>query len=231
MIEIIPVIDLMGNIAVSGQSGDRQNYTPLKSVFSNNSDPLAIANSLKIAGVKEIYLADLDSIEKQGHNLDQIKMINTIIPVLLDCGIRNLSSFKFYLDFAYKLIIATETLESLEELYKIFEKFPKERIVLSVDIKNNELYSQSNDFDITLDDLKKELLNITPYEIILLDISRVGTKKGINKELIRDFSSFKNNLIIGGGINREDLADIEAMGIKKVLIGSSIHSGEMSPIL
>ena len=227
MLEIIPVLDLMNSIAVSGKSGNRETYTPLLSVFSSNSEPVDIANNLKLNNAKEIYIADLDLIEKKGHNLDKIKMVNTILPVMLDSGIRDFKSFEFYLDFAYKLIVATETLESIEELYKIFDKFPKERIVVSVDIKNNKLYS--NNLDIGLNDFKKELKSINPNEIILLDISGVGTNEGFNKDLINTFTEFKDKLILGGGINKNEIYDISKFGIKKVLIGSALHNGDISP--
>lgn len=226
MLEIIPVLDLMNSIPVSGKAGNRGTYTPLNSVFASNSEPVSIANNLKINGAKQIYIADLDLIEKKGHNLDVIKMINTILPVMLDSGIKNFDSFKFYLDYAYKLIVATETLDSIEELHKIFDKFPKERIVVSVDIKNNKLFSQN--LDISLTDFKDELKIIDPNEIILLDISKVGTKSGFNKELINDFSEFKDKIILGGGINKEEISDINKFGIKKVLIGSALHNGDIS---
>jgi len=229
MLEIIPVLDLMNSIAVSGKSGNRDTYAPLNSIFSSNSDPVDIANNLKINGSKQIYIADLDLIEKKGHNLDKIKMINTILPVMLDSGIRDLSSFEFYLDFAYKLIVATETLDSIEELYKIFDKFPKERIGVSVDIKDGEIFS--NNLDISLNEFKRELLAIDPNEIILLDISKVGTYEGFNKDLINNFREFKDRLILGGGINKKELYDISKLGIKKVLIGSALHNGEINNII
>ena len=68
----------------------------------------------------------------------------------------------------------------------------------------------------------------TPSKIILLDISSVGTNKGYNKKLINEFSEFKNNLIVAGGINKDSLSELESLGIKKVLIGTSLHSGEVS---
>jgi len=229
MLEIIPVLDLMNSIAVSGKSGNRDTYTPLHSVFSSNSDPVDIANNLKINNAKQIYIADLDLIEKKGHNLDKIKMINTILPVMLDSGIRDSGSFEFYLDFAYKLIVATETLNSIEEFYKIFDKFPKERIVVSVDIKDGEIFS--NNIDISLNEFKKELLAIDPHEIILLDISKVGTYEGFNKDLVSNFREFKDKLILGGGLNKEELFYLSNLGIKKVLIGSALHNGEINNII
>ena len=78
MITKVPVLDLKDNIAVSGKSGQRETYTPLQSVFSNSSDPIEIANNLKLNGAKELYIADLDLIDSNGHNLHQVKMVNLI---------------------------------------------------------------------------------------------------------------------------------------------------------
>ena len=47
MLEIIPVLDLMNSVAVSGKSGNRETYTPLKTIYASSSDPVEIANSLK----------------------------------------------------------------------------------------------------------------------------------------------------------------------------------------
>jgi len=225
MEEIIPVLDLMNSIAMSGMSGNRNSYTPLSTIYSSNSDPVTIAQSLKINGANQIYIADLDLIEKQGHNLDKIKIINTILPVMLDAGIKDLNSFKFYLDFAFKLIVATETLESIEELYKIFDTFSKERIVVSVDIKDDHLFSQN--IDMTVEEFKKELIAIDPNEIILLNISSVGTKSGFDKNLIDSFLELKDKLILGGGITKEEINKLSNRGIKKVLVGTSLHNGEI----
>lgn len=226
MITKVPVLDLKDNIAVSGKSGQRETYTPLQSVFSNSSDPIEIANNLKLNGAKELYIADLDLIDSNGHNLHQVKMVNNILPVIFDGGVKDFESYTFFLDYAYKVIVATETLESLDELQRIFEDFPKERIVLSIDIKDNKLYSKH--LDISLDKLKKILRYLDPAEIILLDISSVGTNKGFNKELLKEFEEFKDKLIIAGGINKDSLDELEKEGIKKVLIGTSLHNGEIA---
>lgn len=225
MINKIPVLDLKDNVAVSGQSGNRETYVPLKSIYANSSDPVEIANNLKLNGAKEIYIADLDLIDSNGHNLHQVKMINNILPVLFDGGVKDLESYEFFLDYVYKVIVATETLKSFDELQRIFESFPKERIVLSIDIKDNKLYSKN--LDVSLEKLKKILRYLDPGEIILLDLSNVGTNKGFNKALLDEFEEFKDKLIIAGGINKESLEELEKEGIKKVLIGTSLHNGEV----
>ena len=226
MIKKIPVIDLKQHQAVSGKSGMRDTYQPLKTIFAPSSSPVEIANGLKLNGADEMYIADLDLIESVGHNVNDIKMVNTILPVMFDGGVKNCESFEFFLDYAYKVIIPTETLESIEEMEKIFEKYPRERIVVSVDIKDNDLLSKN--LNITLKEFKEVLNKLSPNEIILLDISAVGTEKGYNKELLNEFNEFKDNLIIAGGLNKKSLGELESLGIKKVLMGTSLHSGEVS---
>ena len=71
---------------------------------------------------------------------------------------------------------------------------------------------------------------INPNEIIILDISSVGTEKGFNQKLLNEFWDMKDKLIIAGGLNKNSVKELESLGIKKVLIGTSLHSGEVSMI-
>lgn len=225
MIKKIPVIDLKQHQAVSGKSGMRDTYQPLRTIFAPSANPVEIAQGLKLNGADEMYIADLDLIESQGHNIHEIKMVNSIIPVMLDPGLKDAESFPFFLDYAYKVIVPTETLKSIEELELIFEKYPKERIVVSVDVKNDELLSKH--LDLNLSEFKEVLKRLNPNEIILLDITGVGTEKGYNKKLLEEFEELKDKLIIAGGLNKDSLGELESLGIKKVLIGTSLHSGEV----
>ena len=225
MIKKIPVIDLKQHQAVSGKSGMRDTYQPLRTVFAPSSNPVEIAQGLKLNGADEMYIADLDLIESSGHNISEIKLVNTILPVMFDGGVKNCESFDFFLDYAYKIIVPTETIESIEEMEKIFEKYPKERIVVSIDVKNNELYSKN--LDLNLSEFKKILKKLDPNEIILLDITGVGTEKGYNQKLLDEFEDMKEKLIIAGGFNKESIGELDSQGIKKILIGTSLHSGEV----
>ncbi len=225
MIKKIPVIDLKQHQAVSGKSGMRDTYQPLRTVFAPSSNPIEIAQGLKLNGADEMYIADLDLIESKGHNIADIRMVNTILPVMFDGGVKNCEAFEFFLDYAYKIIIPTETLESVEEMEKIFERYPKERIVVSIDVKNDELFARN--MDMNLEEFKEILKRLDPNEIILLDITGVGTEKGYNKELLDKFDDMKDKLIVAGGLNKESLGELDSLGIKKVLIGTSLHSGEV----
>ncbi|OEC87435.1 MULTISPECIES: HisA/HisF family protein [Methanobacterium] len=221
---IIPVLDLKNGIAVSGKSGKRETYKPLKTVFHESASPEEIAKSLRDAGAVRIYIADLDSIENRESNFDIARKVNKYIPVMLDCGAKNVSDVGKALEVADKVIIATETLENMDELNSIFDKFDKNRLIISIDIKDGKIFSKYLNIDINYFIRKIEELN--PQEVILLDISQVGTEKGVNEELIKKF--LKLPLIIGGGITSTDINKLEKLGINKFLVGSALHKGKLA---
>ena len=225
MTELIPVMDLMSGIAVSGKSGQRDTYKPLETVYSQTPDPVEIAISLKRQGFKRIYLADLDAIEGKGSNLEIAGRINHILPVMLDWGVKDLKSFDFALDYADKIITATETLKSFEDLERIFKKYPRERIIVSVDIKDGQVLGKNSRF--TFPEIKSELEEIKPLEIILLDISGVGTLGGFNRDILNIFEGWEDSLILGGGITPEEIGNLTSMGVNKFLIGTALHSGKV----
>jgi phosphoribosylformimino-5-aminoimidazole carboxamide ribotide isomerase len=144
---------------------------------------------------------------------------------MLDWGVKDLLSFEFALEFASKIIVATETLKSLDDLQAIFHKFPKDRIVVSVDIKDGKLLAP--EMDMSLDLFKEHLMELQPSQIILLDISKVGTHEGFNQNLPDEFADFNDSLILGGGIIPSEIKSLGEKGIKSVLVGSALHKGEI----
>lgn len=222
---IIPVIDLKNGEAVSGKSGMRETYKPLKTIFSQSSDAVEIAKSLKAAGAKRMYIADLNSIEGEGSNLKIVKDVNEIIPVMLDAGVNNVQRVEKLLEVADKVIIATETLKNLKNLDEIFKSFKRDELVLSIDIKNNELLARNMETD--LDTMIDKIKELKPDEIILLDISRVGTESGVDNALINKFEAFKSSIIMGGGILEEDIEELSSKGVHKFLVGSALHAGRI----
>jgi phosphoribosylformimino-5-aminoimidazole carboxamide ribotide isomerase len=225
---IIPVIDLKNGEAVSGKSGKRDTYTPLKSVFHNTSDPIALSRVLKKLGFQRIYAADLDAIEGTGLNLELAGKMNRIIPVMLDSGLTNSYGVQKILETVDKAIVATETIESFNELEVIFSSFPKQNLVLSIDVMNGKLLSKQINADFK--DVYRTIEKINPLEIILLDISRVGTKIGADHEFIKNFIRFDTKLILGGGLTSKDIEYLNEMGVQNFLVGTALHSGSLNQL-
>jgi len=225
-IMIIPVLDLKGGIAVSGKAGKRDTYQPLQTVFYKNPDPLKIAEALKNSGASRIYIADLDSIGEVGDNFSVIKEVNNILPVMLDCGASTVLDVEDALKIADFAIVATETLKDLEDLDEIFDNHSKNEIIVSIDLKEGNIYSKY--LKINFEIFMQKLTNISPREIILLDISRVGSESGFDSELINTFKIPEVSIILGGGIRAQDITSLGKRGVNNFLIGTALHKGEIS---
>lgn len=223
---IIPVLDLKGGKAVSGQSGKRDTYQELKTIFHETSDPEKIARTLKEGGANRIYIADLDSIDGKGSNMELVSRINQIIPVMVDCGAYDLNTVDEAFKSSTNVIVATETLKKIEDLLLIFQTVHKERIILSVDVKDGKIFSKH--LLLGFEEISKLINEIKPEETILLDISKVGTRGGINMRLISKFQRLKTSLIVGGGIRGDELSLLHDMGVDKVLVGSALHNGKLN---
>jgi phosphoribosylformimino-5-aminoimidazole carboxamide ribotide isomerase len=170
----------------------------------------------------------LDAIEKRGSNMDIVHEVNQIIPVMLDCGASDLDSVTEALQFADKVIVATETLKRLEDLYEIFSRFDGEQIVISIDVLQNKVLSKYMELDFSI--LRENLVKLQPTQIILLDISNVGTEGGVNWELVDEFPGLESSFILGGGITGEDMGQLDKRGAGKVLVGTALHNGQIKPI-
>lgn len=220
---ITPVLDLKNGLAVSGKSGKRETYKPLKTVFNESSDPIKIAEALKKAGYTELYIADLDAIEGTGSNQELVKKINSTIPVMLDAGITNYQDIEPVFNNAEKIIVATETIESMEEIQQIFSRYPKNSLVLSVDLVNGEVLSKN--MELNFEDVVGIIEKFNPAEVIILDVSRVGTSSGFDESIVNRFNHMEAQLIVGGGVTKTTISHLEKLGVDKFLVGTAIHNG------
>lgn len=220
---IIPVLDLKNGLAVSGKSGKRETYKPLKTVFCDSSDPMKIAEALKKAGYRELYIADLDAIEGTGSNQELVKRINSTIPVMLDAGIINHKNIEAVFNNAKKIIVATETIESMDDIQQIFSRYPKNSLVLSVDLVNGEVLSKN--MKLNFEDVMGIIEKFNPAEVIILDVSRVGTNSGFDETVVNSFNRMDTQLIVGGGVTKRTIDDLGKLGVDKFLVGTAIHNG------
>jgi phosphoribosylformimino-5-aminoimidazole carboxamide ribotide isomerase len=98
-------------------------------------------------------------------------------------------------------------------------------VIISIDIKEGRILSKKS--DLNFKKLEKKLKELKTDEIILLDISSVGSQRGFNQKLLNEMEGWENSLILGGGINLDDMKALQEKGITKFLSGSALHSGQI----
>jgi phosphoribosylformimino-5-aminoimidazole carboxamide ribotide isomerase len=214
--EIIPVIDIMKGIAVSGKSGKREEYTALKTVFANSSNPVEIAKNLPF---KRLYVAELDGIMEGVPNIEMLEELSGIRRLMVDVGIKNLSDYNRISHLNADIIVGSETLQDFETLETITEEC--RRLIFSIDIKDGKVMSPFlpsdpvDAFELLADKVKK---------FIILNISSVGTLS-TDFSLLEKFKVRDVEIYYGGGIKKEDIEKLKKMGIGGALIGTALHKG------
>jgi phosphoribosylformimino-5-aminoimidazole carboxamide ribotide isomerase len=234
-LKIIPVIDVLGGIAVHAVRGRRKEYQPLKSVLCASTDPVDVAAELKALGFDELYVADLDAITGGHPDFSLFKRIvaKTGLKVMVDAGVTSLKTAEEVLDSdVSKVIIGTETLRSIRFVAEAVDSFGSERVLVSLDLMGNRIIS-----GFELGRLAepvaflRELEALGVSQIIVLDLARVGSGEGVNMPFLREaLGNIKVNVLVGGGVRDvTDLVELKGLGVFGVLLATALHSGKISP--
>jgi phosphoribosylformimino-5-aminoimidazole carboxamide ribotide isomerase len=233
-LRVIPVIDILDDVAVHAVRGRRSEYQPLKSAVCTSADPLDVALAFKALGFSELYVADLDAIMDGRPNFSVLKEITdtTGLRLMVDAGIADLQRAKRMLrSHISKVIIGTETLPSISFVGEAVKALGSERVVVSLDLKGEKVISgfELGIFSNPLD-LLREFQGVGIDQIIVLDLARVGSKEGVNMPLLREvLKNHEVRVFVGGGVRDiKDLVELRNMGAFGVLIATSLHEGRIS---
>ena len=220
--KIIPVLDLYKGFVVHAVKGDRKNYKPIDSRLCNSSDPLQIIKGLLANyNFKCVYIADLDALESQGNNIKTIESIIYSYPKLeiwLDTGDKLI---QYYLDThstdQVRIILSTESIRSLSSYKHYLDSNPNHKFILSIDYISGKILGP--------DELIQSQ-SYWPSDVLVLNLDRVGSNKGIQiPEIINSNTLMKRfNIFYGGGVkNLSDLNDLKSIGVTGALVSTALH--------
>ncbi len=231
---IIPVVDVLGGVAVHAVRGERNEYKALQSILCRTSNPVDVAAAFEECGFSELYVADLDAILDKGNNQAILREIakKTSLKLMVDAGVSCLSQARVLLDQrASKVIIGTETLGDLRFVERVIDRFGGEKIVVSLDLQAGEVVSKSKRISSMPPlQLARELVQMGLSELIVLDLARVGSGEGLDFALVKELvASSKVKLLAGGGVrDAVDLLTLKSLGVDGVLLATALHSGVVS---
>lgn len=234
--KIIPVIDILNKKVVHGIRGKRNQYKPIKSTLTNFCYPLEVAKVFKEKlGLENLYIADLDSIEKRGDNFDIIKEVENKlgIKIILDPGIRDSKDLdREIVHIVDSIILGTETLTSVQTINDSISIKGRDNVIVSIDLKGKKFISNIEDFKNPEYLIRKLYDELGLRNFILLDLEKVGSMEGVSEQLTQLILSMRDMdlyLITGGGIrSMEDIIDVHKLGIEAVLIATALHAGKIA---
>ncbi len=217
-IVIIPVMDIMNGVVVHAVAGERDKYKPYTdSVLCNSPDPDCFLNRFIEIGFRSIYMADLDSIMGRGNNERILeRAVKMGFLVYADIGRTGISRQD---NVNLRYVIGTEYLVYPSEL-----SFIRNRVA-SLDLEyNNVKFANSL---VNIKEVVPMLAELTPYELLLINLKFVGTMMGINKEIIESVRHYYyGKLYVGGGLgNLNEISDLKNYNVDGILVATLLHKG------
>jgi phosphoribosylformimino-5-aminoimidazole carboxamide ribotide isomerase len=236
--QVIPVLDLKGGRAVHAVAGRRAHYQPVESILHPGSDPLALAAALRDdLGLRALYLADLDAITGVA---PQVRLYQNMIALgfhlIVDAGLRDLRTAErlLALDQTSSAIVAgLETLAGPEALREILHAFGAGRIIFSLDLDLGSPRKAEKSTWLSENPLgfAREAIEQGVRQVLLLDLARVGTGRGLGtKGLLAQILAKHPDIqvSVGGGISdASEILELKATGASAVLVASAIHDGRI----
>jgi phosphoribosylformimino-5-aminoimidazole carboxamide ribotide isomerase len=206
-------MDLRQNLVVHGKSGQRATYKPLDWGLSPTAEPLGFIKAIK---PRFLYIADLDRIEGTGsHDAIIRQCAKAVRCCFVDRGCHSPSDF---LEGEHIVnVVGTETGGSTMSQYH--------GGVLSIDVKDGRVIPCNKE-------PVEVLASAQHWDFsgsILLNVSAVGTGRGIDRQLLEKMrSAYDRLLFYGGGVATvSDLEIIRHSGFDGAIISTALHQGSI----
>jgi phosphoribosylformimino-5-aminoimidazole carboxamide ribotide isomerase len=221
-VEVIPVIDLKGGEVVHAQRGERDSYRPVRSQLCRGSAPAdVVAGLLTVHPFATLYIADLDAIQARGDATASIRQIRQGFPELrlwVDNGLADAAACRDWLRQGLSdVVLGSEAQPDHAILDALSDDDARRHLILSLDYKDDRFLGPP------------DLLSapsLWPDRIIVMTLSRVGSRGGPDLDLLRRWrkeAPAKKIFAAGGVRGGEDLLALADCGTSGVLVATALH--------
>lgn len=233
---IIPVIDLLGGVAVRAVGGRRSEYRPLTgSRLTPSCDPATVASALRrCVGHAGMYLADLDAL---GGRTPAFGLYTGLAAaghdLMIDAGVRSAAEARAVADAGAAAVVAgLETVPTPAALAGILAALGPQRVVFSVDLRAGRPLGDRAAWGADPDAIAEMACSLGVRRLLFLDLTRVGTGAGVGTEpLLRRLRAHAGpgaEILVGGGVaDRGALDRLAGAGADGVLVATALHDGRL----
>ncbi|HSF59600.1 MAG TPA: 1-(5-phosphoribosyl)-5-[(5-phosphoribosylamino)methylideneamino]imidazole-4-carboxamide isomerase [Candidatus Binatia bacterium] len=229
---VIPAIDIKDGRCVRLFQGDMDKET----IYFDS--PIDAARHWVREGATLIHVVDLDgAVEGRPVHTREVEAIckETGLSVELGGGLRSVESVEAALNLGVaRVVIGTAAYDNQEFLRALCRQFPG-KIVVGIDARDGRVavkgWKETTSTDAV--ELAKRCQADGASRIIYTDISRDGTRAGVNvEETARLARSVRIPVIASGGVATLDdirrLLPLEREGVEGVIVGKSLYSGALT---
>jgi 1-(5-phosphoribosyl)-5-[(5-phosphoribosylamino)methylideneamino] imidazole-4-carboxamide isomerase/N-(5'phosphoribosyl)anthranilate isomerase len=223
---LLPAVDVADGQAVrlvQGEAGSETSY----------GDPLEAALAWQRDGAEWIHLVDLDAAFGRGSNRELLAEVvgRLDVAVELSGGIRDDESLTAALATGCRRVnIGTAALENPEWCAKIIAEYG-DQVAIGLDVRGTTLAARGwtqdgGDLWDVLDRLERE--GCTRY--VVTDVTKDGTLRGPNLELLREVCARTDKPVIAsGGVSSLDdlraIAGLVPLGVEGAIVGKALYAG------
>ena len=229
-LELLPAVDVADGKAVrltQGEAGSETDY----------GSPLEAAQTWIDAGAEWIHLVDLDAAFGRGDNRKVIQEVVDAcvgIKIELSGGIRDDASLEAALSAgATRVNLGTAALENPEWTEKVIARFG-DQIAVGLDVRGTTLAARGwTKEGGELFDVLERLEQAGCARYVVTDVTKDGTLKGPNLELLRQVMEKTDKpLIASGGISTlEDISALRQLvplGLEGAILGKALYAKRFS---
>ena len=229
-LELLPAVDVASGKAVrltQGEAGTEEDF----------GHPLKAAQDWIAAGAEWIHLVDLDAAFGRGHNREVIADVvaqSGAVKIELSGGIRDDYSLEAALELgAARVNLGTAALEDPEWTSKVISKYG-DQIAVGLDVRGSTLAARG--WTKEGGDLLEVLARLEEdgcARYVVTDVTKDGTLKGPNLELLKLVMQHTNKPVVAsGGISTlqdiQDLVDLVPLGLEGAILGKSLYAGRFT---
>jgi phosphoribosyl isomerase A len=228
-LQLLPAVDVADGLAVrlvQGEAGSETSY----------GDPLEAALAWQRHGAEWVHLVDLDAAFGRGSNRDLLaEVVGALdVDVELSGGIRDDASLAAALETGCRRVnLGTAALESPEWCARAIAEHG-DRIAVGLDVRGTRLAArgwtqEGGELYETLARLDAE--GCARY--VVTDITKDGTLRGPNLELLREVcAATARPVIASGGVSSLDdiraLAGLTEVGVEGAIVGKALYAGQFT---
>jgi uncharacterized protein related to proFAR isomerase len=219
--QIVPVIDLKGELVVHARHGERGSYAPIVTPLSPSPEPAAVlAGLLAVAPFRALYVADLDAITAEREPSPLVASLADRFPTLefwVDAGVASPAAAASLLRHErLHLVIGSES-QGDPRLLAAFRDHP--RALLSLDFRGDDFIGPAELI---------ERPELWPKRVIVMTLARVGSGAGPDTDRLGEIAARapRRQVFAAGGVRDEhDIAALSRSGIAGALVATAIHQG------
>ncbi len=225
-LELLPAVDVADGQAVrlvQGALGSETSY----------GDPLEAALTWQRAGAEWLHLVDLDAAFGRGSNRELLADVvsKMDIKVELSGGIRDDDSLEAAMATGCTRVnLGTAALENPDWCARAIDKWG-DRIAVGLDVRGTTLAARG--WTEEGGDLWEVLARLEAdgcARYVVTDVTKDGTLKGPNLELLREMCARTNKPIVasGGVSSLDDLREIASLteiGVEGAIVGKALYAG------